>query len=129
MAKNRLLRDIRNTLGLTRRIIQGYEEKGLIKPSGKDKYGRLLYDEDTIKRMAYVRFYQNLGYKLNEISEMIDGPEDEIKKLLINKKAMIKNQIQYLINEHNIIDSYLSDNDKKRYREAMLNIIKNERKT
>lgn len=55
----------------TRRVIQGYEKEGLIKHSGKNKYGYLMYDEDEIKKIAYIRYLQLNGLTLKEISTCI----------------------------------------------------------
>lgn len=43
MSEYKTLQEIHNTLGITRRAIQGYEEIGLVKDTDKNKYGYLLY--------------------------------------------------------------------------------------
>ena len=128
MKKELSLREIRNTLGLSRRVIQGYEEYGLIRPSSRNKYGHLLYDEETIRRMAYIRFLQDLGYELKEIAEVIDMPTEEMKKLLKERSMIIKDQIQNLIDEYDIIVSYLDDNDERQFRKAITKKIKEDSK-
>ena len=39
------LRQVCTGLKLSRRAVQGYEQAGLVAPSGKNKYGYLLYGE------------------------------------------------------------------------------------
>jgi len=124
MKKELSLREIRNTLGLSRRVIQGYEEYGLVKPSSRNKYGHLLYDQETVRRMAYIRFLQDLGLELKEIAEVIDIPTEEMKKLLKERSVIIKDQIQNLVDEYDIIVSYLDDNDETKFRKAVLKKIK-----
>ena len=124
MKKELSLREIRNTLGLSRRVIQGYEEYGLVKPSSRNKYGHLLYDQETVKRMTYIRFLQDLGLELKEIAEVIDMPAEEIKKLLKERSVIIKDQIQNLVDEYDIIVSYLDDNDETKFSKAVLKKIK-----
>ncbi len=128
MKKEQSLREIRDTLGLSRRIIQGYEKNGLIRPSSRNKYGHLLYDEETIKRMAYIRFLQDLGFELKEIAEVIDMPTEEMKKLLKERSIVIKDQIQNLVDEYDIIVTYLDDNDERQFRKAIMKKIKEDSK-
>ena len=35
----------------TRRVIQGYEKEGLIKHTGKNKYGYLMYNEEQVRKI------------------------------------------------------------------------------
>ena len=128
MKKELSLREIRNTLGLSRRVIQGYEEYGLVRPSSRNKYGHLLYDQETVNRMANIRFLQNLGFELKEIAEVIDMPTEEMKKLLKERSVIIKDQIQNLVDEYDIIVSYLDDNDERQFRKAIMKKIKEDSK-
>ena len=70
MKEDKSLREIRSTLGLSRRIIQGYEKQGLIRSAGRNKYGHLLYDEETLHRIVLIRFYQGLGFELKRDSDI-----------------------------------------------------------
>lgn len=64
------LSEICTMYGFTRRVIQGYEKEGLIKHSSKNKYGYLMYDENEVKKIAYIRYLQKNGWTLKEISEL-----------------------------------------------------------
>lgn len=70
------LKTMCESLNLTRRTIQCYEQAGLMRATDKNKYGHLLYDEESMKRAAKIRFLQELGFKLKEISGLIDAPQD-----------------------------------------------------
>lgn len=65
-----------------RRSIQCYEKAGLMTPTTKNKYGHLLYDESAFHRAEMIRFLQQLGFKLREVKEIIDAPDDVIKEAL-----------------------------------------------
>ena len=65
-------------LNISRRSIQCYEKAGLMTPTTKNKYGHLLYDESA----EMIRFLQQLGFKLREVKEIIDAPDDVIKEAL-----------------------------------------------
>ena len=56
------LREICQATGVTRRAIQGYEKAGLLKADGKNKYGHLLYNSDSEKRILNIYFYQKIGF-------------------------------------------------------------------
>lgn len=73
------LRTMCERLNVSRRSIQCYEQAGLLKPSAKNKYGHLLYDEQAFQRAQMIRFLQQLGFKLEEVKEIIDAP-DNVRK-------------------------------------------------
>ncbi len=58
-------------MGITRRIILNYEEKGLISPDVKSEVdgrnGHRYYTMDTLSRIGAIRLLQNLGLSLDEI--------------------------------------------------------------
>ena len=76
------LRQLHDSLGVTRRAMQGYEQEGLVAPTGRNKYGHLLYDEAAQERIACIRLYQQLGFRRKEIAELLDAPAQEVKKAL-----------------------------------------------
>ena len=73
------LRTMCERLNVSRRSIQCYEQAGLLKRSAKNKYGHLLYDEQAFQRAQMIRFLQQLGFKLEEVKEIIDAP-DNVRK-------------------------------------------------
>ena len=79
------LRTMYEALGISRRVIQGYEQAGLLKPTGRNKYGHLLYDEVAFVRVKEIRFLQLLGFQLKEIKELIDAPR-EVKKEALKRQ-------------------------------------------
>ena len=76
------LKQICESIGVSRRSIQCYEKAGLMMPSDKNKYGHLLYDIHAMHRAEKIKFMQELGFKLREIKEIIDAPSDVIKEAL-----------------------------------------------
>ena len=64
MKMQQKLRQVCAELKISRRTIQGYEKAGLVAPSGKNKYGHLLYGETEQERIRLIRFYQLLGFQL-----------------------------------------------------------------
>ncbi len=95
-----MLREICREFEISRRTVQGYEKAGLVSASGRNKYGHLLYDENAIQRIAKIKFYQQLGFSLKEITEIIDAPDAVLKAKLENQVETLnkeKEEMQELI--------------------------------
>ncbi len=82
MSNIKTLHEVYEEFGVTRRAVQGYEKRGLVKPSAKNKYGHLLYDEQAQKRIAIIKDYQRLGFKLKEIEALIDASDELVTAAL-----------------------------------------------
>ena len=76
MGKTRTLSQVCSLLEISRRAVQGYEKAGLVKATGKNKYGYLLYDEAAQQRIKRIKLMQQLGFKVKEIKDVIDSPDD-----------------------------------------------------
>lgn len=83
------LRNLCEFLGVSRRTVQDYEKAGLMSPSGKNKYGYLLYDEETVKRAEKIRFFQKMGFRFCEIRVILDAPEETVRKAMEEKIAVL----------------------------------------
>ncbi|MBQ9141766.1 MAG: MerR family transcriptional regulator [Lachnospiraceae bacterium] len=84
------------TLGLSRRVIQGYEQAGLLKPTGKNKYGHLLYDYEAFERVKEIRFLQQLGFQLKEIKGLIDAPNEVRKEAIKSRLGDLESEMERL---------------------------------
>lgn len=82
MSNFKTLHEVYEELGVTRRAVQGYEKRGLVKPSARNKYGHLLYDDHAQNRIAMIKDYQRLGFKLKEIESMIDASDELVTAAL-----------------------------------------------
>lgn len=90
----RTLREVCEVLGISRRTIQGYEELGLLVPSGKNERGWLLYDEACQERIKLLRFYQNAGFQGKEIIVLLAAEEAEQKLMLRKKRDRLKDEVR-----------------------------------
>ena len=100
MENCKTLNEIDKELGVTRRAIQGYEQAGLVMRCGSNKYGHLLYDEKAQERIVRIKFYQELGFSINEITELIDAPAPQLRSALEARVACLKKEktnIDFLI--------------------------------
>lgn len=76
------LREVCTATNVSRRAVQGYEKAGLVQASGKTNRGYLLYNEETQERIRQIKLYQQLGFSIKEITEIIDAPNEVIKAAL-----------------------------------------------
>ena len=94
--------DAAKIVGLSRRMIQEYEKAGVaIKPTEKNKYGYLIYDDRTIGRLWQIRFYKELGYDKNAIKAVFDNPSYDHSAALTAQIELLekkKQEIDNLIN-------------------------------
>ena len=90
MRNIKTLHEVCEEIGVSRRAVQGYEKLGLVKPSARNKYGHLLYDANTRKRISIIKDYQRLGFSLKEIENLIDAPSQVVMDAL--EKQVIKLQ-------------------------------------
>ena len=97
------LREVCAKYKVSRRAVQGYEKAGIVKSTGKNKMGYLLYDEISQERIGKIRMYQEIGFSIKEIKEIIDAPEITVIPILENQmkklekeKRRIEEQIEIL---------------------------------
>ena len=118
------LKEVCELLNVTRRIVQGYEKKELVHTDHKDKYGHLLYDEEMVKRIAIVRFYQKMGFELKEIVELIDCSKDELINQLNKQLDLIKQEIENRNRDLKLMKTIVEKIDQKDIFEDLLTIIR-----
>ena len=69
------LRQVCRITGVTRRSIQGYEEVGLVHPSGHNERGYLLYNAEGIQRIQKIIIEEEILEKkriLKRMDEMME---------------------------------------------------------
>jgi len=128
MTHFRTLKEICVELKISRRTVQWYENKGLIKPTSKNKYGYLLYDDEVIAKIALIRFGQNIGLGINEISDFIDGSVDEIKKRFTKQITVLAKEKAVLDTQIKSIEKLSECDSKSQFLEEVYLIVKGEDK-
>lgn len=86
------LREIGDTFGVSRRAIQGYEKAGLISASGKNERGYLLYNETSQDRIRQIKLFQQMGFTIKEIKDIIDAPGNILKTALEKQAEKLEEQ-------------------------------------
>ncbi|MCF0128200.1 MAG: MerR family transcriptional regulator [Pseudobutyrivibrio sp.] len=91
------LRELCEKSKVSRRAIQGYEAAKLVKATGKNKYGYLVYDEAAQERVNLIKTYQRMGFSLKEICDIID--KDDSFRL-----SALKVRLEKLLRESSELD-------------------------
>ena len=95
MDETKTLSEVCSVLEVSRRAVQGYENAGLVSATGKNKYGHLLYDEEAQRRIKQIRLLQQLGFRVKEIKEIIDAPDEVLRKAVERQIESLKAEIEY----------------------------------
>lgn len=106
------LREICEKGGVTRRMVQRYEQIGLVKSVDVNKYGHLLYDEEGLIQIKKIRLYHQFGFRLDEIKKLFQMPENELRQRLTEQiEIMEKKLAEYrkLIYEAKVIIEKMED--------------------
>ena len=96
--------EIAGAIGITRRIILNYEDKGLIKPDFKESpTGNRYYSIDTFTQIRTIRVFQNMGLSLDEIRDYFQDTTDlqPLIKRLENMRDEINLNIEKLYERTN----------------------------
>lgn len=96
MSELKTLQEICNELGVTRRAVQGYEKANLVSRVGKNKYGYLLFGEAERDRILRIKLYQQFGFKIKEIKNLIDAPDCIVKETLERQVLILKKEQEEL---------------------------------
>lgn len=98
------LRELHEAFGVSRRAVQGYEKAGLVQNAGKNERGHLLYDEKAQMRIKKIRLFQQMGFSICEIKDMIDAPDSMLKPIMKRQLLKLRKEqvnIEILINKMN----------------------------
>lgn len=96
MNQFKTLHEICRELGITRKVIQGYEKHKLIKAYGKNAYGHLIYDLESENKIRRIRFFQELGFTLNEIKQIFNENDNDLIYFLNKKEEELDQKIEML---------------------------------
>ena len=90
------LREVCIDANVSRRAVQGYEKAGLVKATGRNERGHLLYDVNARQRIKKIKWYQQLGFTIKEIKEIIDAPNSVVKGALEDRVKKLKDKRQHM---------------------------------
>ena len=82
--------------------VRYYEKEGLLTPASKTEAGYRLYNEDSLRRLHFIKQAQQCGFSLTEIRELLalrntdEACCKDIKSVTIAKKLQLEHKIKAL---------------------------------
>ena len=106
------INDISKELGLTKRAIKFYEEKGLLSVP-KDKNGYRNYSQEHIRILKIISVYRKLGIGITDIKKIISGEDESILMQVLKEKETVLQdkqtellELQAFISTHDVDQAY-----------------------
>lgn len=82
--------------GVTVRTLRHYDKIGLLKPTSKTEGGHRLYTNNEIKRLQQIQFFKKIGFRLNEINDMLASNEWDWSDSLKSQLAFVMKEQENL---------------------------------
>lgn len=89
------IKDMVKLSGLSRRTLQYYDDIGLTH-SKRTSDNYRIYDDEDVQRLWVIILYKEMGFKQDEIKELLDADEQGISNALNKKIAAIKREVAEL---------------------------------
>jgi len=83
------IRALKEEYGVSRQKLQRLDQAGVLSPTVKAA-GGWLYDEAAVRRLILVSVYQEYGYSMKEIREVLSRPERDTLELAREKVQLLK---------------------------------------
>ena len=105
-----------------------YEHEGLIEPAGKSPAGYRLYDDESARRIRFIKHAQQCGFTLAQIRELLVLRSrdaaccGDVRKRAIEKKLQIENKIKAMRAMSKALDHLIAEcaNEKQPVRECTI---------
>ncbi len=82
--------------GITVRTLQYYDRIDLLKPSNTTEGGHRVYQRTDLVRLQQILTLKWMGFKLDQIKELLESPRFDLRTALMMQKAAIDSQIANL---------------------------------
>ena len=92
-----------------------YEQERLIKPAGKSPRGYRLYDQDSVRRIHFIKHAQRCGFTLAEIRKLLElrGRDKarcgDIRTRAIEKKLQIESKLRAMKAMSKALDQLIAE--------------------
>jgi MerR family Zn(II)-responsive transcriptional regulator of zntA len=101
--------------GVSHDALRYYEREGLLTPASKSPAGFRLFDEDSARRIRFIKHAQECGFTLAEIRELLvvrtrdKACCGEVRTRAIEKKLQIENKIRAMRAMSKALDQLIAD--------------------
>ncbi|HEC26845.1 MAG TPA: Hg(II)-responsive transcriptional regulator [Gammaproteobacteria bacterium] len=101
---------IAQNAGVNVETIRYYQRIGILVEPAKPVEGYRIYPSDTVDRIRFIKRAQQLGFSLQEITELLelgDGHCDDVRHRAEEKRTIIDQQIKDLQNLQETLDTLI----------------------
>lgn len=82
------LHELCDTFGISRRTVQGYEKHGLVRATGRNPRGYLLYDLQMQTEIQKIHQFQKFGFQVKEIGTLMMLSKPELRERLAAQRII-----------------------------------------
>lgn len=86
------IKEVAKQTGITVRTLRYYDQIGLLTASSKTEGGHRLYSEESLWKLQQIQFYKSMGYRLDDIAEMLTDPDWNWSDGLMNQLTFIRKE-------------------------------------
>ena len=86
------IKNVEKLTGLTAKSIRYYESKDLITVERNEANSYRSYSENEVNRLKWIKLFRYLDFSIEEIRQLLDKEEEELKEALQNKAETFSNQ-------------------------------------
>ncbi|AUZ28151.1 MerR family transcriptional regulator [Bacillus subtilis] len=88
------VKQVSEMAGVSIRTLHHYDDIQLLKPSAITDAGYRLYSDADLERLQQILFFKEIGFRLDEVKEMLDHPNFDRKAALQSQKDMLMKKKQ-----------------------------------
>jgi DNA-binding transcriptional MerR regulator len=85
---------IANLAGVTVRTLHHYDQIGLLSPAGRSNAGYRRYGDEDLRHLQQILFYRELGFALEEITDLVSETGAEPTEHLRRQHALLTARLQ-----------------------------------
>lgn len=90
------VKEISEITGISRRTLHYYDSIDLLKPTKVTEKGYRLYDKVALNRLRTILMYRELRFSLKDIKRILDNPNFDSNKALIEQIRLLELQKQHI---------------------------------
>ncbi|RNA70523.1 MerR family transcriptional regulator [Alteribacter keqinensis] len=84
-----LIKEISGIAGVSVRTLHHYDHIGLLKPVEVKRNGYRYYNDESLERLQQILFFKELGFSLQKIKDILEGPGFDRKRALEQHKQVL----------------------------------------
>lgn len=94
------VKQLADLAGVSTRTLRYYDQIGLLKPAGTTEAGYRLYGAVEVDRLQQILFYREMGMELEQIREIVNSPDFDLKEALLSHRDSLlrkRNRLDQLL--------------------------------